>query len=764
MKLRKVIPLYKDIIMKIGSAVIFSTTWILATSVGQAQSVADNWHQWRGPENNGVSRTADPPVEWSEEKNVAWKIEIGGHGTSSPIVWGNKVFVTTAVNTEKVDPSLPKPEDQPERVFGIKHPNTSYQMMVLCIDKKTGQELWRDVAKTLVPNEGHHRDASFASASPFCDDKRIYFWFGSGGLFAYSHDGKKLWERDLGKVKVGASLGEGSSPLVHDGKMVIVRDNAGQSTIEVLDASNGKPIWRKDRDELNAWATPAIAKYQGVTQVITCASNKVRSYNLINGEIIWEAQGLTSNCIPCPIVHEEVVYCMSGYKGYSLLAIPITGKGDVTDSVLWKVMRGTPYIPSPLLYDGLLYFTQSNQNLMTCVDIKDGSQVIEKDRLPGLGGIYSSPVGAAGRIYMTDRKGTVLVLKRGDKTKVLATNQLDDDFHASPALAGKKLFLRGRRFLYCLEEEPALAKHKVASKQHAEKKVNQSTSYRGSYYVNGEIHVNIYGQPEGKAITTGHHDFKPSWSKTGDLLVFFRRVKNDPDVSKWKTAIHIINVDGTGLHKLTDGSHTDFNQTWTRDGKNTPIWNRKNPKTGGYVVMASKVGAKPGEEISLTDKGHSTWAYSCLTDGRILVRSNPPGQGMGYYLMTVRKDMNPLFERVECELGKIGVLSRISFSPTETRVCFEFQRGFKRRVKGRTLYVADFDAKSRKIANAKPFANQGEKPIWFAYPRWSNDESSIVYQAGGKLYLYKPQVGLTYKVSTDDKSDYRYPHFEDIPK
>ena len=491
MKLLEVIPAYKDIIMKICSAVIFFAASILATSVGQAQSVADNWHQWRGPENNGVSRTADPPVEWSEEKNVAWKIEIGGHGTSSPIVWGNKVFLTTAVNTEKVDPSLPKPEDQPERVFGIKHPNTSYQMTVLCIDKKTGNELWRDVAKTLVPHEGHHRDASFASASPFCDDKRIYFWFGSGGLFAYSHDGKKLWERDLRKVKVGASLGEGSSPLVHDGKMVIVRDNAGQSTIEVLDASNGKLIWKKDRDERNAWATPAIAKYQGVTQVITCASNKVRSYNLINGEIIWEAKGLTSNCIPCPIVHEEVVYCMSGYKGYSLLAIPITGKGDVTDSVLWKVMRGTPYIPSPLLYDGLLYFTQSNQNLMTCVDIKDGSQVIEKDRLPGLGGIYSSPVGAAGRIYMTDRKGTVLVLKRGDKTKVLATNQLDDDFHASPALAGKKLFLRGMRFLYCLEEERAPAKQKIVSKQPAKKKPPNASSKKSTPGFAKDKHPNV---------------------------------------------------------------------------------------------------------------------------------------------------------------------------------------------------------------------------------------------------------------------------------
>ncbi|MEE3178456.1 MAG: PQQ-binding-like beta-propeller repeat protein, partial [Verrucomicrobiota bacterium] len=218
---------------------------------------------------------------------------------------------------------------------------------------------------------------------------------------------------------------------------------------------------KKDREEKNAWATPAIAEHNGVTQVITTASRKVRSYNLNTGEIIWEAEGLTGNCIPSPIVDGEVVYCMSGYQGYSLLAIPITGKGDVTDSILWKVERGTPYVPSPILYDGLLYITQSNQNIMTCLDVKDGSRVIERVRLPGLGDIYSSPVGAAGRIYMTDRKGTVLVLRRGGEMKVLATNQLDDNFHASPTLAGKQLFLRGMRFLYCLEEGGTFAEKKV---------------------------------------------------------------------------------------------------------------------------------------------------------------------------------------------------------------------------------------------------------------------------------------------------------------
>ncbi len=158
-----------------------------------------------------------------------------------------------------------------------------------------------------------------------------------------------------------------------------------------------------------------------------------------------------------------------------------------------------------------------------------------------------------------------------------------------------------------------------------------SDGHRSAYFKDGEIHVNVLGEPEGKPLTTGHWDFKPSWSKTGNKLVFFRRVQNHPQVGMWKTAICIINADGTGFHQITDATQTNFNQTWTRDGKNTPIWNRKNPKGGGYHVMAGKIGGKPGEEMALTNKGTHTWAYTCLTDGRILVNHAHPKQGRGYF-------------------------------------------------------------------------------------------------------------------------------------
>jgi len=411
------------------------------------------WHQWRGPEANGVSRTAKPPLEWSEDRNIKWKVAIEGKGNASPIVWGDKVFLLTAINTGRVDPSLPKPEDQPKRVFGIKHPNTFYKFEVRCLDRNTGKEIWKQTASEHVPHEGTHNDADFASASPTTDGKRLYCWFGSAGLFCYDFDGKKLWNRDLGKAYVGASLGEGCSPVVHKGRVVIVRDHARQSTIEVLDATTGDTLWKKDRDEPNAWATPRVIEHSGKTQVITAASKMVRSYDLGTGDIIWQCKGLTGNVTPCPVVEGDVVYCMSGYQGYSLLALPLDSEGDISgsDSIIWSIDKGTPYVPSPVLYDGLLYFTQSNQGILTAVDSENGETVIERSRLPGISNIYSSPVGADGRVYFTGRNGTTLVIKHSGELEVLATNKLDDEFNTSPAILGTQLFLRGRKSLYCIE-------------------------------------------------------------------------------------------------------------------------------------------------------------------------------------------------------------------------------------------------------------------------------------------------------------------------
>ena len=292
-------------------------------------------------------------------------------------------------------------------------------------------------------------------------------------------------------------------------------------------------------------------------------------------------------------------------------------------------------------------------------------------------------------------------------------------------------------------------------------------SSRISYYCNGAIHVNEVGKPEGKPLTAGHWDFKPSWSKTGDMLVCFRRLKDDPDTLKWKSAVFIINVDGTGIHMLTDGTHTDFNPTWTRDGKNTPIWNRKNDKTGGFYVMQGKVGGKPGEEVAITDESFHTWAHSCLMDGRIFVTSLHPTLGWGAFLISRGAEGKPLYELIQCELMSKGQLHRVSVSPSEKKVCFEYLAGANFTEPGHTLYIADFDAGKRTITNLKVIANEERKPFWYAYPRWINGESTVVYhlnQTGkGQLYVYRLEDGSTRRVSTNASADYRYPHGEAAP-
>jgi hypothetical protein len=297
---------------------------------------------------------------------------------------------------------------------------------------------------------------------------------------------------------------------------------------------------------------------------------------------------------------------------------------------------------------------------------------------------------------------------------------------------------------------------------------------RISYFCNGQIHVNEVGQPERKPLTPGqpYWDFKPSWSKTGDMLVCFRRLKNDPVTVNWKTATFIINADGTGFHQLSDGTFTDFNPTWTRDGLNTPIWNRKNDKKGGFIVMQSKVGGKPGDEVAITDASFHNWAHSCLMDGRIVVTANPPKRGGGIFLLTRREGPNPIYERVQCELTGKGIFHRMSVSPSEKKICFEYityehRKLLKTGEPGHTLYLADFDVEKRTITNLKAFANAEAKPIWFAYARWIDGESAIVYhstQTGkGQLYVYRLEDGSTTRVSTNPKADYRYPHGEAAP-
>ncbi|MHC4249093.1 MAG: FecR domain-containing protein [Planctomycetota bacterium] len=288
----------------------------------------------------------------------------------------------------------------------------------------------------------------------------------------------------------------------------------------------------------------------------------------------------------------------------------------------------------------------------------------------------------------------------------------------------------------------------------------------GAYSVNGELYVNVFGTPEGKALTTGHQDMKPSWSKTGGMLTFFRVTEFARDFSDWKTSICVVNADGTGFRKLTDGTHTDFNPTWTRDGSGRIIFNRRDPETRMYVVMQTEAGARPGDEVVISDTHSFTYAYSCLKDGRILVASLL--RGFGYSLLTPGRDGAVRYEPVRCELAKEGLLDRISISPGETKICFEFQKGHgKHSYSGRTLYVADFDVEARAITNPTVIAEGGEG--WDVnFPRWTADEGAVLYHCNrtGKtqIYMHRLRDGSTTRLSTDGEANYTFPNAEATPK
>jgi outer membrane protein assembly factor BamB len=418
------------------------------------KGLRDNWHQWRGPEATGFAPTADPPLMWDAKTNIKWKAELPGRGASTPIVWGDRIFLLTALDTGRAAEPQDIPKPDPRFEIKTKPPTTYHKWLVLCLDRKTGAVLWKQVAAEQVPHEGRHETNTYAGSSPMTDGRHLYVSFGSRGVYCYDLDGKLQWKRtDLGLIHTRYGWGEATTPVVHGDAVVLTWDQEKESFIICLDAKTGQTRWKKDRDEPTTWATPLIVEHKGTTQVIVNGTKRVRSYELATGKVIWECGGQTLNAIPSPVATEGVVYCMTGYRGAAAVAVPLDATGDLTDTdkVLWRYDRGTPYVPSPLLDDGRLYFTQANNALLTILDIKTGKAVLDRERLPGLNSLYASPMGAKDRIYLVGRDGTTLVLKRGDKLDVLATNRLDEGIDASPVAVDKQLFLRGEKHLYCIE-------------------------------------------------------------------------------------------------------------------------------------------------------------------------------------------------------------------------------------------------------------------------------------------------------------------------
>jgi outer membrane protein assembly factor BamB len=435
-------------------ALFVLVAWLLVMPVSAADP-QDNWPHWRGPEANGTAPKGDPPIKWDEKKNIKWKAPLTGRGSATPIVWGDQVFIVTAIKTDRVakEDELPKPDPKFEKKTTA--PTNFYKFVVQCFDRKTGKISWEKTATEQVPHEGYQPTHSYAGGSPTTDGKYLYVSFGSRGIYCYDLDGKLQWERELGLLNTRFGWGEAVTPVIHGDSLLLNWDQEADSALICLNARDGKTKWKTDRDEKTSWNTPLVVEHKGTTQIIVNGTKRIRGYDIETGKELWQCGGMTVNAIPSAVSAGGVVYCMSGYKGAMACAISLDASGDVTDTdkVLWRYDEGTPYVPSPLLVRDRLYFTQSNDAFLTVLDIKTGKPLLHSERLSGVGSFYASPIAAAGRIYLTGRNGTTLVLKQSDKFEVVATNKLDDPMDASPAVVGKQLFLRGEKFLYCIEEE-----------------------------------------------------------------------------------------------------------------------------------------------------------------------------------------------------------------------------------------------------------------------------------------------------------------------
>lgn len=422
------------------------------STVKVVASEADhNWPQWRGPLSTGVSPHAKPSIEWSETKNVRWKIELPGEGHSTPIIWGDRIFLTAAVPYgEAIAPPAGHRHGEHDDLTTVRH----HKFLVLAVNRKDGKILWQREVRDGLPHEVRHETGSYAAASPVTDGERVYAFFGSQGLYCLDFDGKPVWDIDLGDMETLHSHGEGASPALAGDTLIVNWDHEAGSFVVGLDKRTGKEKWRTGRpNEVTSWSTPLVIEREGRRQVVIAATGNIRSYDPETGEALWWTEGLSTNVVASPVASDGMLIAGSSYEIRIMRAILLDGaKGNLTgtDRIAWTRERDTPYVPSPLLLEGRLYFLRHYQGILTCVDARSGETVYGPVRLSGIFDAYASLVAADGRIYITSLDGATLVMTSGRDPKNLAVNHLDESFSASPALAERDLLLRGSKFLYCI--------------------------------------------------------------------------------------------------------------------------------------------------------------------------------------------------------------------------------------------------------------------------------------------------------------------------
>lgn len=427
----------------------FRPSWADASTKGS------NWPQWRGPASQGVSEEKNLPTEWSSSKNIQWKTPIPGRSHSSPIVWNNRIFLTTAVEgpvvtgakaVEHMDEG--KPWRHPDSVGG----DHSQVFKVLCLDSDTGKLLWERTAYQGTVFDDRHKKSSYAAPTPATDGRYVYAWFGSEGLYCYDFKGNPVWKQSFGGIAT-MGMGIGTSPVLA-GDLVILQcdeDSGEKSFIVAVDKKTGKQVWKVSRKVQASWSTPVLIKTAQRTELVTNGNEWIISYDPATGHELWKCKGVESNAIHTPLVGHNMVYVTAGYPAKRTFAIRLGGSGDITGTanVAWKYEKGTAYVASPILYGDYIYLV-SDKGILTCLDARTGEVKYEGGRVPVPATFMSSPVAFDGKLLMSSEDGDTFVIKAGPAHEVVRTNSISEPIYSTPALAGGKIFIRGEKHLYCI--------------------------------------------------------------------------------------------------------------------------------------------------------------------------------------------------------------------------------------------------------------------------------------------------------------------------
>jgi outer membrane protein assembly factor BamB len=416
--------------------------WMLLLAAALA---ADVWPQFRGPESSGVAEDARLPERWSKTENVAWATDIPGIGWSSPVVWGDRVFVTSVVSmVEQEKPRIGIYLDGRR----VNPPPGEHRWMVYCIDANSGRIRWEREVHRGTPKSARHLKNSFASETPVTDGERVYAYFGNVGVFVFDMNGAPVWSQGFGPFPTRTGWGTAASPVLHDGRLYIVCDNEEQSFLVAFDGKTGKEIWRVGRDEKSSWATPHIWQHDGTTEIVTNASNRIRSYDL-NGKLLWEMGGASSIAIPTPLSRFGMVYVSSGYVQDEARPVFAIRPGG---TIAWSLPQGGPYNTSPLIYRDQ-YYTLFDRGFFASHEARTGKEIYGKVRIdPAAGAFTASPWAYNGKIFALSEEGVTFVIQAGPEYRLLGRNSLDEMTLATPAIARGSLFVRTASKLYCIRE------------------------------------------------------------------------------------------------------------------------------------------------------------------------------------------------------------------------------------------------------------------------------------------------------------------------